>query len=450
MRLLVSSRCSPDALWGLLRDLEAQGLAPDVFCGQGGGLQEDHAFSLFAGLVPDTELLVDKHNRTAVLSGGGQALKTFCFRDERPVLGFFGYELGMERLGLVSAKERELPLAHLKKYAVYLTYREESREVEAYCREDAPPEEELREAVMDAVLAASTVSAPPRPKGPPAVFEPGLVQSLDRDAYLAGVEKTLEHIRRGDCYQLNLSTAFTATTRELRPLALFEDLWRRLPAAHYALFASPPHHVLSTSPERFLRVRGEDVLSQPIKGTLAFSHQEQGDLEALHEQLRRSPKEDAELSMIVDLVRNDISAHCDYGSVRVFGHKSTFVVDRLIHMYSNVSGMLRKGRDVIDLILDAFPPGSVTGCPKRRAMEIIEELEPHTRDVYCGGMALIQGPRHMDMNVAIRTAHWHATEQVFRFFAGSGIVVDSLPEKEYRETMAKASKFLDLLPGSQA
>ena len=195
--------------------------------------------------------------------------------------------------------------------------------------------------------------------------------------------------------------------------------------------------VVSTSPERFLRVRDGEVLSQPIKGTRAFDTFRQ----QVMDELTTSPKEDAELSMIVDLVRNDISAHCEYGSVKVFGHKSAFVVDNLVRMYSNVAGRLKPGSDVVDLLLDAFPPGSVTGCPKKRTLEIIDRLEPHARGVYCGSMVALFDPHNMDSSVAIRTGCLDTSSGFFHFYAGSGIVIDSLPRAEYAETLAKAGKF---------
>ncbi len=148
--------------------------------------------------------------------------------------------------------------------------------------------------------------------------------------------------------------------------------------------------------------------------------------------------------MIVDLIRNDLSANCEYGSVRVDNHKSVFAVDRLLQMYSDVTGRLRPDRDCLDLFFDAFPGGSVTGCPKKRSMEIIDVLEPHPRDVYCGSILIVRDEKNMDSSVAIRTAVYDTDDARLDVWSGSGIVVDSDPASEYQETMAKAEKFLTM------
>ena len=204
------------------------------------------------------------------------------------------------------------------------------------------------------------------PSAPPAV-------SLDGPAYRAGVSETLERILSGTTYQLNLSTRFTWDCPDLDSLSLFRAMRAAHPAPFYAWMTSGPYRVLSTSPERFLRVEDGEVLSQPIKGTLRFDRY----APELEKELTGSPKESAELSMIVDLIRNDISTHCEYGSVTVDSHKSVFAVDSLLQMYANVRGTLRQAGDCLDLFFDAFPGGSVTGCPKHSSMTIIEELEPH-------------------------------------------------------------------------
>jgi para-aminobenzoate synthetase component 1 len=264
---------------------------------------------------------------------------------------------------------------------------------------------------------------------------------MDAWAYRQAVRRAVEHILDGDVYQLNLSIRFETPWPEgLCAADLFARLMGERPAMFYALYHDAPYTILSTSPERFQRVRAGRVLSQPIKGTRLSGK----DRARSAQELIRSPKEDAELSMIVDLIRNDISPFCRYGSVSVSGHKSVFEVDGLLQMYSGVEGALRPDLTCLDLLLGALPPGSVTGCPKRRAAELIASLEPHCREAYCGAIAAVHGPRDMDSSVAIRTGVLDSTRGVFSFHAGSGIVVDSAPELEYEETLAKAEKFLAL------
>ncbi len=253
-----------------------------------------------------------------------------------------------------------------------------------------------------------------------------------------GVRRTLELIREGQTYQLNLSIRFDQHAPGLDSLALFLDLFRRHPAPFYAWLNSRNQRILSTSPERFLKVENGRVLSQPIKGTTLFETYSP----ALKNALRANKKESAELSMIVDLIRNDISHHCVYGSVQVQDHKSVFQVDNMLQMYSNVTGTLRNNSDCLDLLFAAFPGGSVTGCPKKRALELIDTLEPHARGVYCGSIVYIKDEQNMDSSICIRTAVHDLDKKSLCFHAGSGIVIDSNPKQEYRETLGKAKKFL--------
>ncbi|WP_272698800.1 chorismate-binding protein [Desulfovibrio sp. Fe33] len=354
--------------------------------------------------------------------------KSFCFGTPGPAFGFIGYEYGMLLRGVASDKERSGPLGHLRKYAAAMEF------------DDGHVRIQGRSANLVRDLAARLERTPDCAPAPvmPALPESPLEISLDRAGYESGVRETLERILSGHTYQLNLTTRFTRRCPGLDPLALLLALRLHHPAPFYAWFPYGSGRILSTSPERFLRVEDGRILSQPIKGTARL----EGDRKVAEHLLKSSDKESAELSMIVDLIRNDISANSEYGSVRVENHKSVFAVDNLLQMYSDVRGTLRADRDCLDLFFDAFPGGSITGCPKKRSMEIIEELEPHVRGVYCGSMAVIRDRRNMDSSIAIRTAVFDGQTERLDFYAGSGIVVDSDPAKEYLETLAKAEKFL--------
>lgn len=359
-------------------------------------------------------------------------VKAFCFDSPGVSLGYVSYTYGMLLRGVASDKPHDFPLGHLKKYAVVVEFDADAGEAvfsdvdELLLKDILAIFERTDDFVPSGDVAGLPSSAP--------------MTSLDQAGYEAGVSETLERILSGYTYQLNLSTKISWQCPELEPLALFLALRRSHPAPFYGWINSGQFKVLSTSPERFIRVEDGHVLSQPIKGTLrcdAFCSE-------LEEQLTSSPKESAELSMIVDLIRNDISTNCEYGSVRVENHKSVFGVDNLLQMYSDVHGDLRKGRDCLDLFFDAFPGGSITGCPKQSSMEIIEELEPHSRGLYCGSLVVIRDAMNMDSSIAIRTGVFDTQSGQLDVYAGSGIVVDSDPAKEYQETMAKAEKFLTL------
>ncbi|QJB55996.1 chorismate-binding protein [Pseudodesulfovibrio sp. zrk46] len=377
------------------------------------------------GVHPEQELLFTEQTTP-------EAVKHFCFDTPGVALGYVSYTYGMLLRGIASDKPNNFPLGHLKKYRGWVEYNAEQGAT-VISAADQSMLDDLADRLNTALGSAPMLPVKGLPKGAPVV-------SLDQAGYEAGVSETLERILSGHTYQLNLSTKFSWNCPDLDPLALLLVLRRDHPAPFYAWMQSGQHRVLSTSPERFIRVSDGHVLSQPIKGTLRVD-KHTPEAEA---QLVNSPKERAELSMIVDLIRNDISANCEYGSVEVRNHLSVFAVDTLLQMYSDVHGKLRAGRDCLDLFFDAFPGGSITGCPKLSSMTIIEELEPHSRGLYCGSMVVIRDERNMDSSIAIRTAVHDTDSGAFDLYAGSGIVVDSDPAKEYQETMAKAEKFLTL------
>ncbi|CCO23963.1 anthranilate synthase component I family protein [Maridesulfovibrio hydrothermalis] len=380
----------------------------------------------YLGIAPVSELTLEAGTPADEI---GPAIKSFAFADEGPSIGYVSYECGHALRGIASAKSTEFPALHLKKYAAVLVH-------------DAG-RESLQVLSADAESAAEIVKKIHAADAVPDVDLPcfsaeSVDMSLNKCQYEEGVRQTLEYIKEGLTYQLNLSTKFNIPVDNFDPVLWFFALSKKYPAPYYALLRCGEKVIISTSPELFLRVEGGKVTSEPIKGTLRFDKFSA----ELKEILVSSPKEDAELSMIVDLVRNDISADCNYGSVVVEDHKSVFAVDNLLQMYSRVCGRLADDRDCIDLFLNAFPGGSITGCPKKSSMELIELLEPHTRGPYCGSIVLIQGPRDMISSIAIRTAVYDRSKGDLSYWAGSGIVIDSDPQAEYQETLAKAGKIL--------
>lgn len=351
----------------------------------------------------------------------------------------------MHLRGVVSHKPKnDFPYGVLKKYQLVLAVDDGKLRVEGAVESTLVEGSLVNLALQEiAQFFSTTYSKYSHSKSPhtiPEIAPPVLTSSISAAGYTAGVADVLEYIRDGHTYQLNYSIRYTLEDVQLDIPALFYALYEKWPAKFYAYFVTGSYEILSTSPELFLRVNDGHVLTQPIKGTLAFEEYSP----ELHKQVTDSPKESAELSMIVDLMRNDISSCCKYASVRVENHKSIFVVDKLLQMYSDVHGELRADRDCIDLLWETLPGGSVTGCPKKRSLEVIDTLEPHSRDVYCGSFVVIDGPRDMESSIAIRTGYQDLQEDKFHFFAGSGIVVDSEPEKEYKETVAKAGKFFDI------
>jgi para-aminobenzoate synthetase component 1 len=268
-----------------------------------------------------------------------------------------------------------------------------------------------------------------------------VASNMDRARYGRAFERIKHYIREGDCYQVNLAQRFSAYCTG-NPWSAYQLLRPFNPAPFSAYLNFPQVQVLSSSPERFLKVEGGVVETKPIKGTRPRSPDPAVDAAQAGE-LRDSLKDRAENLMIVDLLRNDIGKNCAPGSVQVpklFEIESYATVH---HLVSTVSGRLAEGHGALDLLRGCFPGGSITGAPKIRAMEIIEELEPHRRGVYCGSIGYAGFDGNMDSNIAIRTlVH---SDNVIRFWAGGGIVVDSDQEQEYQECYHKAAALLHLL-----
>ncbi|HEV2179168.1 MAG TPA: aminodeoxychorismate synthase component I [Gemmatimonadaceae bacterium] len=290
---------------------------------------------------------------------------------------------------------------------------------------------------------AAIARAPSYPVRDVAAAAPvGLRSSFTHRGYLDAVTRVREYIVAGDIFQANVSQRLEAPLRE-SSWSLYQRLRAVNPAPFAAYLAFEELHVLSASPERFLRLDDtRRVEARPIKGTRPRGVHPVHDA-ALGRALADSAKDRAENLMIVDLLRNDLSRVCAPRSVRVpelfaLEHYST-----VHHLVSTVTGELEAGCDAVDLLTATFPGGSITGAPKVRAMEIIAELEPSRRGVYCGSIGYIAVTGVMDTSIVIRT--YQALDDTVYFSVGGGIVADSDPEQEYRETLDKARALIDAL-----
>ncbi|MFN3919582.1 MAG: aminodeoxychorismate synthase component I [Methylohalobius sp.] len=267
--------------------------------------------------------------------------------------------------------------------------------------------------------------------------------NLDFEAYSKAFAKVQHYIREGDCYQVNLAQRFEAKASG-DPWSVYLDLRQENPAPFSGFLRFPQFCVLSSSPERFLQVRQGKVETKPIKGTRARCLSPEEDLFQI-EVLAQSPKDRAENLMIVDLLRNDLSKTCKLGTVqvpRLFQVESFATVH---HLVSTVVGELQECYHSLDLLRGCFPGGSITGAPKIRAMEIIEELEPTRRGVYCGAIGYIGFDGNMDTNIAIRTLVYSPIDRLIRFWAGGGIVADSDVRREYQEGLDKAAALIQVM-----
>ncbi len=272
----------------------------------------------------------------------------------------------------------------------------------------------------------------------------GFKSSFSKPDYITSVNKIIDYLRAGDIYQANLSQRFEAGFSG-DCYSLFLDLFERNPASFFSYIHASDHTIVSTSPERFIKQDGRTVETRPIKGTIARGKTKEQDREnGLC--LTRSTKDDAELTMIVDLMRNDLSRVTKHGSVIVKDHKRLEPYENVFHLVSIVEGELEDGKTSVDLLKATFPGGSITGCPKIRSMEVIDELESVNRHIYTGSIGYISFHDTMDLSIAIRTATI-VNNTVF-FSVGGGIVYDSDPQKEYQETLDKGKTLMESLSGT--
>jgi len=261
-----------------------------------------------------------------------------------------------------------------------------------------------------------------------------LESNFTRALYAEAIEKAKSYIRKGDIYQVNLSQRFE-TDLTMEPFELYARLRAANPAPFSSFLDFKEVIIASSSPERFLLKKGRYIETRPIKGTRPRGNDGASDL-LLEKELLASPKDRAEHIMIVDLERNDLGRICEYGSVRPAESVILEKYANVFHLVSTVTGTLKKDIDPIDCLLAAFPGGSITGAPKIRSMEIIDELEPVKRSIYTGAIGYISFDGNMDTSIAIRTFVIKGRKAYFQ--AGGGIVADSEPEKEYEETLHKA------------
>lgn len=285
-----------------------------------------------------------------------------------------------------------------------------------------------------------------RPRSPePATFRAtsSVESRFPMPAYRHAFERLQDYIQAGDCYQANLAQGFSARIVG-SPWAAYQRLRQISPSPHAAYLHLPFCHILSASPERFLELRDGLVATRPIKGTRPRGPTSSEDAR-LAAALASSPKDRAENVMIVDLLRNDLGKVCRPGSVRVPALFEVETFSHVHHLVSTVTGQLASDNDALSLLRAAFPGGSITGAPKRRAMEIIAELEPEDRGVYCGSIGYIGRDGDMDCNIAIRTLTWR--EGRARFHAGGGIVADSDADAEFQECLDKAAPMFRLMQG---
>ncbi len=357
-------------------------------------------------------------------------------------LGYFSYDLGrrLEKLPSLCNNDIQLPemMIGIYDWAIVVDHHEKTCHLvsHGFC--------ESTQTNWESLCRRFELPYQAEVEDHPFVVTSPIESNLPEALYKQAFAKIKAYISAGDCYQVNLAQRFSAKVQG-DSWQMYKKLRTHSPAPFMAYMQLPLNddvhfQVLSHSPERFIQVSGNHVETRPIKGTRPRSSDVALDLIYSNE-LLHSAKDKAENVMIVDLLRNDLSKSCNQVKATKLFQLQSFA--NVHHLVSIVVAKLKAGKTAVDILRDSFPGGSITGAPKLRAMQIIEELEPHRRGIYCGSIAYIGFDGNMDSNIAIRTAVCVNNHLIF--YAGGGIVADSEASKEYAETLDKASNLITII-----
>lgn len=364
--------------------------------------------------------------------GAFAKLEAFQLASQTRIAGYLGYDLKND----LEALESKNPETTGMPEAVFF-----EPEICIYVDGDAIRFESNSETLIRlAQDAADTIREIPFPQSGAFCVRP----TTTREDYIKAVHSLKKHIQRGDIYEANFCFQFQGQARDFSPLQKFLQL-QELTKAPFSVFARlGVHHVLCASPERFLKQEGENLISQPIKGTIRRSEDAVLDA-ALKQQLRDDPKEQSENVMIVDLVRNDLSRIAARGTVKVDELFGIYSFKTVHHMISTVSAKRDQKYNSWDAIKACFPMGSMTGAPKISAMQIIERHENFKRTAYSGAFGWMDPNGDFDFNVMIRTLYYNAAAESVAFSVGSAITIGATAEKEYEECKLKARALMQAL-----
>ena len=347
-------------------------------------------------------------------------------------VGYFSYDMGgcIEPVAASALPNDPFPLMYFAFYDRYFAYNPVSGRLRLHQRGHVED--------VDVSSFQELGVSIPAGRRTSSVKRPTAQANFTMQGYVRAVEAAREYILAGDIYEVNLSQRVTVPYDGC-PGELYLRLRTGNPAPYSAFLSVPGGTILSSSPELFLGVEGDHVVTRPIKGTIR-RHADPGADEAAARALAASVKDNAELAMIVDLERNDLGRVCRYGSVKVLEACRVETFSRVHHLVSTIEGRLSPDSTLSPLIAATFPGGSITGAPKIRAMQIIDELEPCRRGLYTGAIGCVLPGRRAQFNIAIRTFLHHGSRLLLQ--VGGAVTADSDPEAEYQETLAKADAML--------
>ncbi len=261
---------------------------------------------------------------------------------------------------------------------------------------------------------------------------------VNKDTYITTINQLKEHIQKGDCYEINFCQEFYAEAATINPVQVFQELNKISPNPFSAFYRQHNQYLACASPERYLKKNGNTITSQPIKGTIKRDLQNRETDDYLKQVLQKSKKEQSENVMVVDLVRNDLSKICQPNTVKVAELYGVYSFPQVHHLVSTITGELLPNMSLSQIIKATFPMGSMTGAPKKKVLELIEQYEQSNRGIFSGSVGYITPKGNFDFNVVIRSIMYNAETHYLNYMVGSGITIYCNAEKEYEECLLKA------------
>lgn len=390
--------------------------------------------------IESSKLIAIGYTEELIIEKDGSALtqlQQFIDRTSGWLIGYLGYDLKNELEALTSENEDGLAFPALHFFSPQVLINVKGKNASVYF-----DEKYLKKEVAETIfqLAVSTASD----KSIDVTNTCSIESKITKEHYIHTVKQLQQHIRKGDIYEINFCQEFFAKNAILDPIPVYEKL-NTISAAPFAAFCNfGKHQLICSSPERFLQKKGNRLISQPIKGTIRRSENREEDL-TLKNNLQFNEKERSENVMIVDLVRNDLSRIATRGSVTTDELFGAYTFKQVHQLISTVRCEVKNELSFTDIIRNTFPMGSMTGAPKVRAMQLIEQYERTRRGLYSGAIGYINPEGDFDFNVVIRSILYNRESRYVSFMVGSAITDKADPEEEYEECLLKAKAMLEVL-----
>lgn len=402
-----------------------------------GNIDENHSLPYYNGFPFVSFIGIDREIKYNTYNDDGFVLVNDFIKDATDnIVGFLSYDMKnqIENLNSTNHDGIEMPLFHFFKPEYIFTF-SNSNEVNVVNSSKSEQDViDLSRTIEKCVLGSSVKIDNTL----------NLLCRVSKDEYIKSVKKIKEHIQLGDVYELNYCIEFFAEEVEINPIDVYIKLNKISSAPFSCFYKVDNKYLICASPERFLKKDGNNIIAQPMKGTARRSADSNED-EFIKEELFTNEKERAENVMIVDLVRNDLSKTAVKKSVKVDELFGVYSFPQVHQMVSTVSSEMRDDVSVVDVIKSSFPMGSMTGAPKVKAMELIEEFEITKRGLFSGAVGYITNDKNFDFNVVIRSIQYNADKKYLSFMVGSAITINSDPEKEYEECLLKAQALIEAL-----